>query len=45
MMPVSYKRENDLDKLLGEFASFDHLEDAASPNQKETAVRNEEDDD
>lgn len=34
-MPVSYKRQDDLDKMLEEFASFDHLEHVEFPEDKE----------
>lgn len=30
-MPVSYKRQDDLEKLLEEFASFDQLEQVTFP--------------
>lgn len=30
-MPVSYKRQDDLEKLLEEFASFDQLEQVIFP--------------
>lgn len=34
-MPVTYKREDDLDKLLEEFASFDALESVEFPDDPE----------
>lgn len=33
-MPVSYKRSDDLDKMLAEFASFDHLENVEFPEDQ-----------
>ncbi|MGT2911937.1 SPJ_0845 family protein [Streptococcus cameli] len=34
-MPVTYKRQDDLEKMLEEFASFDELEKVEFPEQNQ----------
>lgn len=36
-MAITFKRQDDLEKMLEEFASFDKLEEVEFPEKKETA--------
>lgn len=42
-MPVSFKRQDELDKMLAEFASFDHLDQVEFPDNKEEENHEETD--